>query len=80
MKATLIKSEAGGFAYGSYEKIIKLEIRPARNGWFFEERSGTKGGTLTDAPAITVQDEAAAVSMLEERIKKEEANGYRSQP
>ncbi len=77
MEIILIKSESGGFAYSDHEKVIKLNIRPARDGWFFEERAGTKGGTLTAAPTVTVKDEASAVAMLKERIANEESNGYR---
>ncbi len=76
MKITLTKPESAGFAYSAYEKVIKLSIRPAREGWFFEERGGTKGGTLKEEPAVLVADEAAATVMLNERISKAVADGY----
>lgn len=31
----LIKQESAGFAYSAYEKVIKLKIRPAREGVVF---------------------------------------------
>jgi hypothetical protein len=76
MKKVLLKKESGGFAYSAFEKVIKLEIRPTKNGWFFEERAGTKGGTLTDMPTVTVADEGAAIAMLNERAAKAVADGY----
>ena len=77
MKVVLVKEVGGGFAFSSYEKVIKMEVRPARNGWFFEVRGGTKGGTLKDEPTITADDEAAAMAMIAARTEKELLNGYR---
>lgn len=76
-KATLIKPVGAGFAYSDHELVIKLSIRPAREGWYFEVRTGTRGGTLADETPVTVENEAAAISMLENRIAREVLNGYR---
>lgn len=72
----LVKKESAGFAYSAHEKVIKLKIRPARDGWFFEERGGTKGGTLEEQPAITVESEASAEALLRDKVAKAVADGY----
>lgn len=73
----LIKQESAGFAYSAYEKVIKLKIRPAREGWFFEERGGTKGGTLTEKPTINVGSEVAAIDLLNAKVNEAVAAGYK---
>lgn len=73
----LVKEESAGFAYSTHEKVIKLKIRPARDGWFFEERCGTKGGTLKEEPTITVKSETAAIEMLDTKVSKAIADGYK---
>jgi len=75
MKATLTKMTDGGFAYSAHEKIVKLEIRPAKNGWFFEERSGARGGSLTET-SVVCKNEKAAIEMLNKRIAAALADGY----
>jgi hypothetical protein len=75
LDVVMLKDVSAGFAYSAYKTIIKMSIRPARDGWFFEERTGTKGGTLKDNTEL-VKDEDAAIALLNTKIEIALKDGY----